>query len=49
MKLESLESIARALTDANVRYLIVGGLAVAARAGRRIRKIFGNCDYCVEI
>lgn len=30
MKLASLEGIARALTEADVRYLIVGGLAVSA-------------------
>jgi hypothetical protein len=30
MKLSSLEAIATALGEANVRYLIVGGLAVAA-------------------
>src|SRR5262245_57124884 len=35
MKLSSLEAIASALRDANVRYLIVGGLAVAAHGHGR--------------
>lgn len=36
MKLSSLESIVRVLNDANVRYLIVGGLAVAAHGYGRV-------------
>ena len=36
MKLTSLEAIARALHDAHVRYLIVGGLAVAAHGHGRV-------------
>lgn len=36
MKLESLEAITAALRDANVRYLIVGGLAVAAHGYGRV-------------
>lgn len=36
MKLTSLEAIASALRDADVRYLIVGGLAVAAHGHGRV-------------
>jgi len=36
MKLATLEAITRALAGANVRYLIVGGLAVAARGYGRV-------------
>jgi hypothetical protein len=36
MKLSSLEAIAAALRDADVRYLIVGGLAVAAHGHGRM-------------
>ena len=36
MKLTSLEAIAAALRDADVRYLIVGGLAVAAHGHGRV-------------
>ncbi len=36
MKLASLEAIASALRDAHVRYLIVGGLAVAAHGHGRV-------------
>lgn len=36
MKLISLEGITRALNDANVRYLVVGGLAVAAHGYGRV-------------
>lgn len=43
MKLASLEAIARALGDANVRYLIVGGLAVAAHGYGRV-----TFDFDVE-
>jgi hypothetical protein len=35
MKLSSLEAIATALRDADVRYLVVGGLAVAAHGHGR--------------
>jgi len=35
MKLASIEAVARALNDADVRYLIVGGLAVAAHGYAR--------------
>lgn len=35
MKLSSLETVATALSDADVRYLIVGGLAVAAHGHGR--------------
>jgi predicted nucleotidyltransferase len=36
MKLASLETIVRALNDANARYLVVGGLAVAAHGYGRV-------------
>lgn len=42
MKLASLESIARALEDANVRYLVVGGLAVAAHG-------YGRATFDVDL
>ncbi len=42
MKLASLEAIASALNDASVRYLIVGGLAVAAHG-------FGRATFDVDL
>ena len=42
MKLASLEAIAAALSDANVRYLIVGGLAVAAHG-------YGRATFDVDL
>jgi len=42
MKLESLAAIAAALRDADVRYLIVGGLAVAAHG-------FGRATFDVDL
>ncbi len=42
MKLASLETIASALSDANVRYLIVGGLAVAAHG-------YGRATFDVDL
>lgn len=42
MKLGSLESIARALNEADVRYLIVGGLAVAAHG-------YGRATFDVDL
>ena len=42
MKLASLEAIASALSDANVRYLVVGGLAVAAHG-------YGRATYDVDL
>lgn len=36
MKISSLESILRALAEAEARYLIVGGLAVAAHGYGRL-------------
>ncbi len=42
MKLASLEAIASALSDANVRYLVVGGLAVAAHG-------YGRVTYDVDL
>lgn len=42
MKLASLEAIARALSDADVRYLIVGGLAVAAHG-------YGRATFDVDL
>jgi predicted nucleotidyltransferase len=38
MKVASLEAILRALNDSQVRYLIVGGLAVAANREKWIRE-----------
>jgi predicted nucleotidyltransferase len=42
MKLASLESIARTLNEAQVRYLIVGGLAVAAHG-------YGRATFDVDL
>lgn len=42
MKLESLAAIAAALRDAEVRYLVVGGLAVAAHG-------FGRATFDVDL
>lgn len=42
MKLASLEAIASALSDTNVRYLIVGGLAVAAHG-------YGRATFDVDL
>lgn len=39
MKLASFEAIVRALKDANVRYLVAGGLAVKAHGYLRITKM----------
>ena len=41
MKLASLEAVAKALQDADVRYLVAGGLAVIAHGHLRLnRSIF---------
>ncbi len=42
MKLASLEAIAHALNDANARYLVVGGLAVAAHG-------YGRATFDVDL
>lgn len=42
MKLASLEAIARALSEANVRYLVVGGLAVAAHG-------YGRATFDIDL
>lgn len=42
MKLASFEAIVRALNDAGVRYLVVGGLAVNAHG-------FGRVTYDVDV
>lgn len=46
MKLASFEAIARALEDANVRYLVAGGLAVNAHGYLRFTK---DVDFVVQL
>ena len=46
MKLASFEAIVRALEDASVRYLIVGGLAVNAHGFLRFTK---DVDFVVQL
>ena len=46
MKLSSFEAIATALSDAQVRYLVAGGLAVGARGYLRFTK---GVDLVVQL
>lgn len=46
VKLESFESIVRALNDAGVRYLIAGGLAVNAHGYLRFTK---DVDFVIQL
>ena len=46
MKLASFEAVARALQDADVRYLVAGGLAVIAHGHLRVT---GDMDIVIQL
>ncbi|CUS36599.1 hypothetical protein [Candidatus Nitrospira nitrificans] len=46
MKLTSFEAIVRALNDAGIRYLVVGGLAVNAHGYLRFTK---DADFVIQL